>query len=190
MLSLTIHCLLMTMICVIPLPAQTNSNFPAPVTFTAEQDHQNMLDQLGIKALRPGPSGDEKAPNHANFHEKASSVNKNLSLARSFGGSRKGACPLAGGAAFFAAWGEPARPGFPLWGNGKGELKVPSLLPQAMNSVYSHSITSLHNRRFALLPFALFVEQLAPVPVGVLNIVFGCCHLRIRTDPLREERRS
>jgi hypothetical protein len=22
------------------------------------------------------------------------------------------------------------------------------------------------------------VEQLAPVPVGVLNIVFGCCHLR------------
>ena len=38
-----------------------------------------------------------------------------------FGGSRKGACPLAGGAAVFAAWGEPARPSFPLWGNGKGE---------------------------------------------------------------------
>ncbi len=28
-----------------------------------------MMDQLGIKALRPGPSGDEKAPNHANFDE-------------------------------------------------------------------------------------------------------------------------
>ncbi|MEG9434179.1 glucuronyl esterase domain-containing protein [Terriglobus sp. ADX1] len=41
----------------------------APVTFTAEQDHQNMMDQLGIKTLRPGPSGDEKAPNHANYDE-------------------------------------------------------------------------------------------------------------------------
>jgi hypothetical protein len=28
-----------------------------------------MMDQLGIKALRPGPSGDEKAPNHANYDE-------------------------------------------------------------------------------------------------------------------------
>ena len=40
-----------------------------PVTFTSDQDHQNMMDQLGIKALRPGPSGDEKAPNHANYDE-------------------------------------------------------------------------------------------------------------------------
>jgi hypothetical protein len=42
---------------------------PAPVTFTSDQDHQNMMDQLGIKALRPGPSGDPKAPNHANYDE-------------------------------------------------------------------------------------------------------------------------
>ncbi|HUI44114.1 MAG TPA: acetylxylan esterase [Terriglobia bacterium] len=28
-----------------------------------------MMDQLGIRALRPGPSGDEKAPNHANYDE-------------------------------------------------------------------------------------------------------------------------
>jgi hypothetical protein len=42
---------------------------PPPVTFTAEQDHQNMMDQLGIKALRPGPSGNEDAPNHANYDE-------------------------------------------------------------------------------------------------------------------------
>lgn len=28
-----------------------------------------MMDQLGIRALRPGPSGDEKAPNHANYNE-------------------------------------------------------------------------------------------------------------------------
>jgi hypothetical protein len=52
--------------------AQSSAPQPAlrqPVTFTADQDHQNMMDQLGIKALRPGPSGDEKAPNHANYDE-------------------------------------------------------------------------------------------------------------------------
>jgi hypothetical protein len=38
-------------------------------TPAADQDHQNMMDQLGIKALRPGPSGNEKAPNHANYDE-------------------------------------------------------------------------------------------------------------------------
>ena len=27
------------------------------------------MEQLGIKALRPGPSGNEKAPNHANYDE-------------------------------------------------------------------------------------------------------------------------
>jgi len=37
--------------------------------FTTDQDHQNMMQQLGIKALRPGPSGNEKAPNHANYDE-------------------------------------------------------------------------------------------------------------------------
>src|SRR6201996_4274162 len=41
----------------------------APVTFTADQDHQNMMNQLGIKTLRPGPSGNENAPNHANYDE-------------------------------------------------------------------------------------------------------------------------
>ena len=40
-----------------------------PVTFTAEQDHQNMMDQLHITQVRPGPSGDEKAPNHANYDQ-------------------------------------------------------------------------------------------------------------------------
>jgi len=45
------------------------STSPPSVAFTAEQDHQNMMDQLGIKALRPGPSGNEKLPNHANYDE-------------------------------------------------------------------------------------------------------------------------
>ncbi len=42
---------------------------PPPVTFTAEQDHENMMKQLGIKSVRPGPSGTETAPNHANYDE-------------------------------------------------------------------------------------------------------------------------
>lgn len=37
--------------------------------WTAAQDHQNMMDQLHIKTLRPGPSGNESAPNHANYDE-------------------------------------------------------------------------------------------------------------------------
>jgi hypothetical protein len=32
-------------------------------------DHANMKQQLGIKTLRPGPSGNESAPNHANYDE-------------------------------------------------------------------------------------------------------------------------
>src|SRR5438045_8447634 len=38
-------------------------------SWTAADDHRNMLEQLGIKALRPGPSGNESAPNHANYDE-------------------------------------------------------------------------------------------------------------------------
>ncbi len=50
-------------------PATSQAGLRQPVTFTAEQDHQNMMDQLGIRALRPGPGGNEKAPNHANYDE-------------------------------------------------------------------------------------------------------------------------
>ncbi|HXB06613.1 MAG TPA: hypothetical protein VNW04_05850 [Puia sp.] len=35
----------------------------------AQQDHDDMMRQLGITALRPGPSGDANAPNHANYDE-------------------------------------------------------------------------------------------------------------------------
>jgi hypothetical protein len=42
---------------------------PAPQAWTAAQDHQNMMQQLGIKALRPGPSGRAAAgdPTAANY---------------------------------------------------------------------------------------------------------------------------
>ena len=35
--------------------------------WTAAEDHKNMMEQLGIKALRPGPSGRSVAPNAANY---------------------------------------------------------------------------------------------------------------------------
>jgi hypothetical protein len=59
-----------------PVIAQTSA--PSPVTFTADQDHQNMMDQLGIKALRPGPSGNENTPNHANYDESKANPYPNI----------------------------------------------------------------------------------------------------------------
>ena len=50
-------------------PAAASNAHPEPVKWTAAEDHHNMLEQLGIKALRPGPSGNEKAPDHANYDE-------------------------------------------------------------------------------------------------------------------------
>jgi hypothetical protein len=49
--------------------ASSPSKHTPPVTFTGDQDRKNMMDQLGIKALRPGYSGNESAPNHANYDE-------------------------------------------------------------------------------------------------------------------------
>lgn len=55
-----------------------NAQNTPPVNFTTEQDHQNMMQQLGIKTLRPGPSGDPTAPNHANYDEALANPYPNL----------------------------------------------------------------------------------------------------------------
>jgi hypothetical protein len=44
-----------------------SSKYPKPVTFNNNQDHDNMMQQLGIKKLRPGFSGNNSDPNHANY---------------------------------------------------------------------------------------------------------------------------
>ncbi len=87
MLSPNTYRMLLTALCVMPLAGQT------PVTFTAEQDHQNMMDQLGIKALRPGPSGDEKAPNHANYDEQLANPYPNLPEVLTLKDGRKATTP-------------------------------------------------------------------------------------------------
>ena len=42
---------------------------PPPVQLTTQQDHKRTMELLGIKQLRPGPSGNAKAPNAANTDE-------------------------------------------------------------------------------------------------------------------------
>lgn len=42
---------------------------PPPVNWTTEEDHRDMLRQLGLSSLRPGPSGRDGAPNPANYDE-------------------------------------------------------------------------------------------------------------------------
>src|SRR5688500_1172236 len=51
---------------------------PNPNAAATAADHKDMMEQLGIKALRPGPSGNESAPNHANYDEALANPYPNL----------------------------------------------------------------------------------------------------------------
>jgi len=55
--------------CLLQRATAQQADLPQPVTFTTQEDHRHMLEQLGITRLRPGPSGNEQAPNHANYDE-------------------------------------------------------------------------------------------------------------------------
>src|SRR4029078_11031831 len=59
-----------------PTPAQIAER--AAQQPATHEDHRNMMEQLGIKALRPGPSGTETAPNHANYDEATANPYPNL----------------------------------------------------------------------------------------------------------------
>lgn len=54
------------------------SGYPPPANLTSEEDHQDMMNKLGIKTLRPGPSGNEADPNHANYDESLANPYPNL----------------------------------------------------------------------------------------------------------------
>ncbi|MGD1087365.1 MAG: acetylxylan esterase [Verrucomicrobiota bacterium] len=57
----------------------TETNLPAPMNWSAEQDHQNMMEQLGIKTLRPGANGlNRQAPNYQNTDESKANPFPNL----------------------------------------------------------------------------------------------------------------
>src|SRR5438552_15948836 len=60
------------------LAHQTAAPAPEPKNWTAAEDHRDMMEQLGITSLRPGPSGNEQAPNHANYDESTANPFPNL----------------------------------------------------------------------------------------------------------------
>lgn len=65
------------------VPAPASAPPPAVPAQTAAQeaasaDRKDMMEKLGIKALRPGPSGNEQAPNHANYDEALANPFPNL----------------------------------------------------------------------------------------------------------------
>jgi hypothetical protein len=60
-------------------PAADANNSHAPMNWTAQQDHQNMMDQLGIKTLRQGAEGmNRNAPNYQNTDESKANPYPNL----------------------------------------------------------------------------------------------------------------
>ena len=75
------------------------------------------------------------------------------------GDAQGGGSPLVGGAAVFAAWGEPARPGFPPGGNGKGGLDAS--LPQADFSGAAAATFPACQAR-SLLMLKAFIHRLSP----------------------------
>jgi len=66
---------------VLSLASVVDSQQPAATdagAWTTAQDHQQMMAQLGIRRLRPGPSGNESAPNAANYDEAKANPFPNL----------------------------------------------------------------------------------------------------------------
>jgi (4-O-methyl)-D-glucuronate---lignin esterase len=80
--------LLAALAAVAPLRGQQSSP-PEPKTWTTAEDHQQMMAQLGIRKLRPGPSGNESAPNHANYDEATANPYPNLPDALTLRNGRK-----------------------------------------------------------------------------------------------------
>ncbi len=48
-------------------PPREPAKAPEPLNWTTQQDHRNMMEQLGITRLRPGPSGQPGRTNSANY---------------------------------------------------------------------------------------------------------------------------
>jgi len=65
----TVAAFLCVLVALTLLPSAGGQSAPETKNWSAADDHRNMMEQLGIKSLRPGPSGNEKAPNHANYDE-------------------------------------------------------------------------------------------------------------------------
>ncbi len=60
------------------MPIKASLDASGTENWTTRDDHQNMMMQLGIRELRPGPSGNENDPNHANYDESLANPFPNL----------------------------------------------------------------------------------------------------------------
>jgi hypothetical protein len=49
--------------------SQDTSDYPPLTTFTSQQDHANMMDQIGMTQIRHGKSGNPDDPNSANYDQ-------------------------------------------------------------------------------------------------------------------------
>jgi hypothetical protein len=83
-------------------PPQPGGAPPNPAAAATAADHRNMMEQLGITALRPGPSGNESAPNHANYDEALANPFPNLPQVLTLKNGRKVTSP--------AVWWKQRRP--------------------------------------------------------------------------------
>src|ERR1039458_1933857 len=59
-------------------PQTAAANQPTPTQIATQQDHQRMMDLLGIKEIRPGRSGTAGSPNYANYDESKANPYSNL----------------------------------------------------------------------------------------------------------------
>lgn len=77
-LSLILAFLVIPVVVAQPL-AEPTPGTPALLNWTAEQDHRNLLSQLGIQSLRPGRDGlNAQSPNYANYDEAKANPFPNL----------------------------------------------------------------------------------------------------------------
>jgi hypothetical protein len=60
--------LLLCLVCAV-CAARAIAQAPSETVRATEADHQQMMQQLGISQLRPGPNGDANASDHANYDE-------------------------------------------------------------------------------------------------------------------------
>ena len=167
-------------------PIDPSGQYPPPVKFTAEQDHQNMMDQLGIKSLRPGPSGNESAPNHANYDESLANPYPDLPDLLTLKNGKKVTTP--------AIWWKQRRPEIveDMENEVYGRLpkKIPpvkwSVIPVIAKKLTGH----IDNSEFPLIDVNISMVLVTPAnakgPVPVL-MMFGMASLPAPAQPNMDE---
>jgi len=100
----------------------------------------------------------------------------------------KGACPLVGGAADSAAWGEPARPGFPFGKREWGEASLPCCRRRVIQG--SSPSRLRYSAQPPTRPASIRTLQRAVRPGAgwVSQSQSGCCFLLTRTEGLLRSR--